>query len=789
MTSQSEHGQEQGGELIPKVYDAELVSHEDSEAVDRPRGPVIRRLAVECTGYVLRRVRESERTARWRSVLAYRLRKLPRDVGRLLWFMVRGHGRWIGKAWTWATHGDLRADVRAARLAGDPQARREAQEAIRADAKTRWAKLGIALRRSVIGAAVALALLVVLALFEMLFDRADMPRWLVVVYEVRDFLGAAIRLVAPWLLVVGPVGWLVAAVWEGRDRTPGAGWLTQPDRDDADSWVDERMISRALAHLGIAPLNAFFKDGGQLVYLIAPRKDGDGTFARVRLPLGVTAGMVADRRDTLAANLGRAALETWPTKADEDGVLDLWIADKGSLGGGAGDWPLLHDGTVDLFDGVPFGLTQRGLIINAPLFEANWLIGGRPGQGKTSALRTLTLGAALDSTAELWVFVMGESPDFEPLRPRLTRYRMGMDDKVAADAVQALSELTEEMERRGRTLGAQPGQPPKVSRKLADRAGLGLHPLVAAIDECHELFQHRKYGKQAEELAVRLIKRGRKYGIILLLATQSPTKDSIPKEITRNVSCGVAFAVADHIANDGLLGAGKYRAGIRATELRMKTDRGTCVAVGVTDEAWELVRTFYVPFEDGLDLVSPIVARALAQVVENGRTITATAEEDEAEPVDPLADITHVLNGEARVRTQTVLVRLATLNPAEYDDWTFTDLSAVLSEAGAEPVKSHGVKVVRADAVAAALAARARAEEPERHGEANGDRPGSRGVLPNRLPRQNPPSGQREQGSGSRTGKSRECRESPANRGSECTPPDSLPVEDDGPRDRGRDGP
>jgi DNA segregation ATPase FtsK/SpoIIIE, S-DNA-T family len=604
-----------------------------------------------------------------------------------VWFLLRGHGRWIAKGWTWVTHGDLRTDVRTARLAGDAQARRQAHDAIRADAKARWAKLGIAVRRMAISSAVALVVLVVLLLGEKVFDRAAMPDWLVTVYQVRDFLGAAVEVGGPWLLTLGPVGWAVAAVWEGRDRTPGAGWLTQPDRDDADSWVDERMISRALAHLGVAPLNSFFKDGGELVYLTPARKDGDGTFARVRLPLGVTADMVADRRATLAANLGRASLETWPTKADEDGVLDLWIADKGKLGGGAGDWPLLHDGTVDLFDGVPFGLTQRGLIVNAPLIESNWLIGGRPGQGKTSAMRTLVLGAALDPTAELWVFVMGESPDFEPLVPRLSRYRMGMDDAVAADAVQALADLTEEMERRGRTLGTQPGRPPKVSRKLADRTGLGLHPLVVAIDECHELFQHKTYGKHAEELAVRLIKRGRKYGIILLLATQSPTKDSIPKEITRNISCGVAFAVADHIANDGLLGAGRYRAGIRATELRMKTDRGSCVAVGVTDERWELVRAFYVPFEDGIDLVSPVVARALALFAEHGRELTVTAEPNEqAPPVDHLADIAHVIGGERRVRTHTVLTRLATHNPGEYDGWAFADLSTTLAAHGIQPV-------------------------------------------------------------------------------------------------------
>ena len=298
---------------------------------------------------------------------------------------------------------------------------------------------------------------------------------------------------------------------------------------------------------------------------------------------------------------------------------------------------------------------------------------------------------------------------------------MGMDDAVAADAVQALADLTEEMERRGRTLGAQPGRPPKVSRKLADRAGLGLHPLVLAIDECHELFQHKTYGRHAEELAVRLIKRGRKYGIILLLATQSPTKDSIPKEITRNISCGVAFAVADHIANDGLLGAGRYRAGIRATELRMKTDRGSCVAVGVTDERWELVRTFYVPFEDGIDLVSPVVARALALLAEHGRELTVTAEPNkQAPPVDHLTDIAHVIGGERKVRTHTVLTRLTTHNPGEYDSWAFADLSTTLAAHGIHPAKSHGVMVIRADDITAALAARAHSGEDAECGDSAG---------------------------------------------------------------------
>lgn len=72
--------------------------------------------------------------------------------------MVRGHARWSVKGWSWATYADLRADARAARLVGDSETRRRAQELIRADAAARWAKLGIALYRGAI-AGLLLALL------------------------------------------------------------------------------------------------------------------------------------------------------------------------------------------------------------------------------------------------------------------------------------------------------------------------------------------------------------------------------------------------------------------------------------------------------------------------------------------------------------------------------------------------------------------------------------------------------------------------------------------------------
>jgi S-DNA-T family DNA segregation ATPase FtsK/SpoIIIE len=764
-----------GTELEPKIYDAELVTDTNRPTRARPPWPALGELA--------RRAWQSGPVVRARSIAGYRARKAPADVARLVWFVLRGHWRWLVKLWSWATYADLRADARAARLAGDTEARRAAQELIRSDAKARWARVGTVLRRAAVTVRVLAPVAVLLWAVDTWMDRAAMWSWLATVYTGLDAAWRVLAVVVPLVLYTAPVVWLVAAAFEGRDRTPGAGWLVRPDREDADSWIDERMISRALAHLGIAPLNRFFKDGGELVYTVPARKDGDGTYAQIRLPLGVTADMVAAQRPKLAANLGRAALEVWPTKGEEDGILDLWAADKGTLGGGAGDWPLLHDGQVDLFEGVPFGLTQRGLVINAPLIGASWLVGGRPGQGKTSVVRTLLLGAALDPTAELWVFVMGESPDFDPLTPRLSRYRMGMDDAVAEAAVQALDDLSAEMERRGQILGAQPGRPPKVSRKLTDRRGLGLHPLVVAIDECHELFQHPKYGKRAAELAVRVIKRGRKYGIVLLLATQSPTKDSIPREITRNIACGGAFSVADHVANDGLLGSGKYHAGIRATDLRMHTDRGTCVAVGVTDATFELVRTFYVPFEDGIDDVTPVVDRAMAILADTGRAVDVPdPTEIEAAPVDHLADIAEVMRGERRMRTQVVLTRLAELDPTDYEGWSFTDLAAALAEHGITPRKSDGVKVVRRADVVQALTDRTAADiarltntDTDTGRDADREARHSQGVLPAGSLPQTPWADQRKPHAGTPSTEQESHVESPRNRTARPPSPRSLP--------------
>ncbi|WP_410643611.1 hypothetical protein [Amycolatopsis sp. lyj-346] len=205
------------------------------------------------------------------------------------------------------------------------------------------------------------------------------------------------------------------------------------------------------------------------------------------------------------------------------------------------------------------------------------------------------------------------------------------------------------------------------------------------------------------------------------------------------MSCGVAFSVADQVANDGLLGSGKYAAGIRVTELRINTDRGTCVAAGITDETFELVRTFYVPFEDGADDVTPVIGRALAVIEEAGRAVKTSArpqlETGGPAEVDELTDLAKVIGGDARMRMQQVLTRLGEHNPEHYGGWSFAALAAMLADHGVTARKSHGIMTVRAADVTAALTRRNTTEEA---GEAIGENSPDPHVLPSSSPPQVP---------------------------------------------------
>ena len=86
-----------------------------------------------------------------------------------------------------------------------------------------------------------------------------------------------------------------------------------------------------------------------------------------------------------------------------------------------------------------------------------------------------------------------------------------------------------------------PGQEGHPARSPAKRS-LKLWPLACVIDEAQNLFAHQKYGKQAGEDAVFIIKIGRALGVFLILATQRPDKEVAAHRasVRQRLHCGSA---------------------------------------------------------------------------------------------------------------------------------------------------------------------------------------------------------------------------------------------------------
>lgn len=444
------------------------------------------------------------------------------------------------------------------------------------------------------------------------------------------------------------------------------------------------VVVRALSVLGIGGINqAIGKSGTKAIGFPAPiTRDGPGWRADVDLPFGVTAAEVMDRRDKLASGLGRPLGCVWPEGRPDlsPGRLQVWVADQAMAADKPTKWPLAKgSGTVDLFKPFRFGTDPRGRAILMSLLFTNVLIGSIPGMGKTFTVKVPLAAATLDPRAELWTFELKGTGDLAPWEAVSTRYASGFDDPEIEQALQALRDLRTELARRAKVIKGLPRHvcpENKVTPELASRKDLRLHPLVVTIDEAQELFSHSTYGAEAGELAEKCIKLGRALGVILILATQRPDKDSLPTGVSANVGTRICLRVMGQLENDMILGTSAYKQGIRAT-MFTKKDLGVAYMVGVTDEAI-VGRGDYI---DG-PAAEAICARGRA-MREAAGTLAGHAA-GQAAPVPAsrstlLPDLLEIWPAdEKRSWNETLVGRLAELRPDLYDGWQAADLTAAL---------------------------------------------------------------------------------------------------------------
>ncbi|MDI5971886.1 FtsK/SpoIIIE domain-containing protein [Streptomyces sp. SL13] len=499
----------------------------------------------------------------------------------------------------------------------------------------------------------------------------------------------ALYVLAPeWLLVTATTALTLAlgALGAPADKpvVSRAVVATQVER------LTSTIVERALGALGIAEINKALGKGGEGIKFPAPiTRDGPGWRADVDLPYGVTVTDILDRRDRLASGLRRPLGCVWPEPvADEHaGRMMLWVGDKALNKVKPPVWPLAKSGTASLFQPLPFGTDQRGRAVSVLLMFANVLIGAMPRQGKTFALRVLMLAAALDPAAELHVWELKGTGDLEDAAKVAADYGSGPDDETIEGALGSIRHVYKELERRSgviRSLSKERRPENKVTPELAADRRLGLHPLVLIVDECQELFSHGKFGKEAGELCEAIIKRGPAMGVILLLATQRPDKDSLPTGISANVGIRFCLRVMGQTENDMVLGTSAYKNGIRATTFTMN-DKGIGYLLGAADNP-QIVRSYYL---DG-PAAGRIMDRARAARIAAG-TLTgiAAGQAPERETTSSILDdlISIWPAGETKVWSDTLTTALAVLAPERYEGWEPEQLSSAL--------KPHGVTVVQ----------------------------------------------------------------------------------------------
>jgi S-DNA-T family DNA segregation ATPase FtsK/SpoIIIE len=505
-------------------------------------------------------------------------------------------------------------------------------------------------------------------------------------FFVASVTWGPVLLAAPWIA-------LAALHQAGRRHALGGpgGWTTagKADAEDAGLVMTADTIVLALRHLGIRDLNAAFKQGWMPTFQLSPVRDGRGYSAVFSLPLGVTAEMVADQRKVLARNLHRAEVETWPSDAAAPkdspyppGTVALWVADRGVLSQATPEYPLMHEGTADVFAGVPGGISPRGDVMTIPIFAANFDVGGHMGQGKSNACRVIMLGCAMDPLCELNVFVFANNGDFDAYAPRLAIYEKGVEDSTVIKAVQRLHELSEEVDRRELKLGQLGAK--KLTRQIAaDHPDM--RPIVVLFSECHELFGHPEYGPVAAELSIKTIKRSRKTGIVFGYDTQSSRKEAIPPALVELLSVNCCFYVKTWNSNDGFLGAGSFKAGIRATELRPGRDRGTSLVTGISDAQFELLRWYFIEVDDdaGYDAAAEVIARAVANLAPGTPAHASANALPPAAPRDLLEDLDAVM-GDERVKLADLTALLRDHAPAwpPYHAMKGTQLRALLEAQG-----------------------------------------------------------------------------------------------------------
>jgi DNA segregation ATPase FtsK/SpoIIIE, S-DNA-T family len=304
-------------------------------------------------------------------------------------------------------------------------------------------------------------------------------------------------------------------------------------------------VTEALDIVGCGPI--MLPSGvpaGPVVVSSSPARGGDAMV--IDLPPGVAVSRLVKKHEEFAHALGRPAecVVIEPQPRVSPGRFELFVAAKRLDEKDPPRWAWRDGKRRSFFDGVPVGVDARGRDVVVPLFEANGLIAGASGMGKSYSARLLLMGAALDPTVRVLIHNLKGGADYRSFAPIAHTLRAGASpadlDALAAD----LAWMQTEIARRGRVLEKLPASvvpEAKLTPEIARMEGMG--PVILLVDEAQRAFVSKE-GKRFEAMFEDVVRTCRAVGMDVQLVTQGTKSGAIPSgimdQLVRRIGHGVS---------------------------------------------------------------------------------------------------------------------------------------------------------------------------------------------------------------------------------------------------------
>ena len=459
--------------------------------------------------------------------------------------------------------------------------------------------------------------------------------------------------------------------------------------------ISADVILRALY---AAKLGDPVKPDQQITFGSPVQRDGDGCRVVVDLPYGRHFGDVVKALQVVASGLDVKVSQVYPTadRTSERRVI-LWIADTDPLAIPAGPTPLLNLKRRSIWKPAPFGLDERGQLVELLLLWTSILIGAQPRKGKTFSARLLVLYAALDPYVKLTIIDGKASPDWVTFRLVAHRIIFGTHPARDGDPVEQVLDALREIKRHIqeaneflRTLPLAECPEGKITEELS-RKYPQLRVWLLVMEEFQVYYELDDSKKSAEIAALLsfILAVGPSVGVIVLSASQKPGSvgaGDTGRLFTRfrdNHVVRFALKCGSRIVSEAILGTEAYQEGYDASALDPRYK-----GVGILRDAFDHTPVVRCHLADGAD--AEVILEAARKYREQAHTLTGMAANEELDKPgrDVLADV-HVmfLDGETRLQWPMLAVRLAERLPERWDGATADAVSAQLRDLGVASVQ------------------------------------------------------------------------------------------------------